>query len=253
MCFSVQSLPMAAHMLRYIEVKFGVRFDPVHHWNPHGIVGLSACCFAVPAACFLAVAFCLVRDVPRPYTWPTSFQIVAYWILSVQFAIVMVTCVMADYFFKRQGYRAFWGKVDVGHASGTFVACVICFALRCSAVATAALVSITVLAFAFSGLSTSFEQWVFRHTLWHVVGAAVAAYTALWQPPEAERILDNIPLSLKWSGIFYTAVILLTLLAYRLTPEAYRTALWNIGAKYANWQPAPPPVKMKSMDALLQA
>mmetsp|Transcript_147109 Transcript_147109/g.273994 ORF Transcript_147109/g.273994 Transcript_147109/m.273994 type:complete len:246 (-) Transcript_147109:72-809(-) len=245
---------MWQHLTRFIEKNIGVRLNPVHHWNPHDIVGLSAFFFAVPAACFQAVAICLVREVPRPYKWLTFVQIVAYFTLWLQFSMCILTCAMADYFYKRKGHIAFWGKVDVCHAFTTFLMCVICFALRCSALETTLLVIMTGIAFSFSGLSKSFEQWVFRHTLWHVVGSGIAAYTALWQPPEAARIDDHIEVWLLCSGSLYTAVVLLSLLAYRLTPQEYRTALWNFGAKYANWQPAPPPVNRKeSFDALLHA
>mmetsp|Transcript_15481 Transcript_15481/g.30463 ORF Transcript_15481/g.30463 Transcript_15481/m.30463 type:complete len:240 (+) Transcript_15481:49-768(+) len=224
-------------MLNWIEAQTGLQLDPVHHWGKHPMVGLSALCFAAPASAYLAVTLCLVQEVPKPYAPKTNIQIILYSVLSASFALVIVTCALADYYYKKKGHRALCGKVDVGVAVATFVMCVVDYSLRASALEVVALTSIVIAAFISSGLSRSFEEWVFRHSLWHVVAGAVATTGALRQPPEATRISGHIGQFLICTSITYGIVCAAFLLCCRILPKERREAIWSLGAQYANWQP----------------
>merc|ERR1712039_154267 len=106
-----------------------------------------------------------------------------YFVISCGLTLVVGTCSLADYFYKKQGHRARYGKIDITCAATTFVIIVIEFGTRSPILETIALLMLTIVSFAFSGLSRSTGQWVCRHSLWHLIGSAEAVYCALRRPP----------------------------------------------------------------------
>eukprot|EP00928_Gymnodinium_smaydae_P065324 TRINITY_DN48488_c0_g1_i1.p1 TRINITY_DN48488_c0_g1~~TRINITY_DN48488_c0_g1_i1.p1 ORF type:complete len:256 (-),score=32.50 TRINITY_DN48488_c0_g1_i1:17-784(-) len=218
----------------------GVRVASCHHWDPHPIVGLSALCFIQPAVAFFLVTLLILRVVPHPLSNATIVQLALYSILSLLFLAVTVTCALADYVYIKRGHRSSYGKIDIRLASATFVVCVFDFALRASLLETMVLVVVAMAAFMYSGQSTSFEQWVVRHTIWHVVAGADATYGALRLPPESMN-LQKYPVCV-WAisagcAAMMTLALIGTLLLNLFCLKEHRASLWARGAAYGDWIP----------------
>lgn len=214
----------------------GLRLEACHHWEPHLAVGLSALVFLAPAGALSAVALCLI-DARASHSFGTWVQLVLYSALSVLYIGVVVTCCLADYTYIRRGHRSTWGKLDYRWASITYVLSVLSFALRAPAHETFVLSVTPMCAFAFSGMSPSLQTWVFRHSLWHVVGAAIGTIGALRHVPEPATAEICM-----WSWLHTTettlyVAALIAFLALYLMPEATRHSLWNWGAARADWKP----------------
>uniref|UniRef100_A0A7S4PX72 Uncharacterized protein n=1 Tax=Alexandrium monilatum TaxID=311494 RepID=A0A7S4PX72_9DINO len=152
-----------------LEKVLGIRFVASHHWGPHPVVGLSALCFGVAASAFIAVEVCILCTVTRPYASGTALQLVLYPLLALEYTGAVATCGLADYVFIKRGHRSMYGRVDICWAAFVFFSSIGDFALRATLLETALLAGTAVAAFMFSGMSTSFEQWVCRHSFWHVV------------------------------------------------------------------------------------
>lgn len=169
-----KSLSRAPRMSKNaVEATFGIRFTSSRIWDPHPTVGLSSFWFGVPSCAFLAVAFCLPRVVVTPWGWPTTLHYVSYLCLGVSYAVAIFTCGLADYAYIRRGHRSFYGKVDVIWAAVVFMASNIDFLCRAGFLETACLSSVAMASFIFSGCSTTWPQWVFRHSLWHALCVCV--------------------------------------------------------------------------------
>lgn len=220
-----------------LEVALGLRFESAKHWDPHPLVGLSALFFVVPAVAFWAVVQCILEVKEPPYTPYTLLQVVLYPLLGLLFSCVSVTCLLADYVFIKRGHRSCYGRIDICLASLALVVCVLDFKLRASALETILLTLIAVAAFLFSGLSTSYRQWVFRHCLWHAVAGADATYGALRLPPEPDTLKRELGGYLVCVGFVYACLIGATLAALALLPATWRGRLWDTGANIASWQP----------------
>lgn len=220
-----------------LEKACGVRLPAIHHWGPHPLVGFSSLCFAAPAVSFLAVAVCIHSEVPPPRSDSTVIQLILYSIICFLFTGVIVTSNLADFTYIKRGHRSYYGKFDIRLASATFFICIFDFALRASLLETCVLVALTVAAFVFSGLSCSFEQWVFRHIFWHVAAAGISTYGALRLPPEEALIASHILRFIAGAGAAYFAILVAVLVVGFHTPKEKRAALWDFGAAYAAWQP----------------
>eukprot|EP00929_Paragymnodinium_shiwhaense_P088810 TRINITY_DN49117_c0_g1_i1.p1 TRINITY_DN49117_c0_g1~~TRINITY_DN49117_c0_g1_i1.p1 ORF type:complete len:230 (+),score=14.48 TRINITY_DN49117_c0_g1_i1:59-748(+) len=219
----------------------GLQIAACHYWESHPAVGMSAFCFAVPSAAFLAIFICLLHFVPRPYSAEVLIQVILYAILALMYTGAILTCALADYIYIRRGHRSYYGKVDIIFASIVFFTSVFDFWLRASFLETALLVAIAMASFMYSGISRSKDQWVFRHSLWHVVGGSIGTYGALRLPPASEHIGTAM------YGYVGVAVAVYAILAaaflfvsqFVLTAEC-RKGLWEQGAKYADWKLVPP-------------
>uniref|UniRef100_A0A7S1WPX2 Uncharacterized protein n=1 Tax=Alexandrium catenella TaxID=2925 RepID=A0A7S1WPX2_ALECA len=224
-----------------LEKALGIRFAASFHWDPHPVVGLSALCFGVASSAFLAVEVCILRTVEPPYSKGTPLQLFLYPLLALGYAGAVVTCGLADFVFIRRGHRSTYGKVDIYCAAAVFFLSVGDFALRASPAETAVLAGSAIAAFMFSGMSTSFEQWVCRHCFWHAAGGCIGTYGALRLAPEHARIADAV-----WFFAFvglgiYAAFASVALVCYfHFVPEGRRNELWNEGAKYAHWKSVVP-------------
>jgi len=115
------------------------------------------------------------------------------------------------------------------------------FALRASLLETSALVLAAISAFAFSGLSSSFQQWIFRHTFWHVAAGAIATYGALRLPPEETKIAAHVVQVAAALLTLYGVVAGVVLAAFLvLTDATRRLEIWTFGAQFADWEPVAP-------------
>eukprot|EP00927_Polykrikos_kofoidii_P066689 TRINITY_DN62246_c0_g1_i1.p1 TRINITY_DN62246_c0_g1~~TRINITY_DN62246_c0_g1_i1.p1 ORF type:complete len:235 (-),score=29.37 TRINITY_DN62246_c0_g1_i1:421-1125(-) len=224
-----------------VEAVTGASFTSAMYWDKHPLVGLSSICFGVPASTFFAVDICLLRFVPRPWSTETLVQFVLYGVLSVQYVVVVATCALADYVYIRRAHRSTYGRVDIVVATIAFLTSVLDFWLRASIAETILLASTAVAAFVFSGLSKSHEQWVFRHSLWHLVAGSVGTYGSLRLPPEGDRISENV---WHWAAgvacAYLASVFASLLLFFFLVPPSSRLALWDWGAHFAAWRPVTP-------------
>mmetsp|Transcript_21784 Transcript_21784/g.44100 ORF Transcript_21784/g.44100 Transcript_21784/m.44100 type:complete len:232 (-) Transcript_21784:210-905(-) len=224
-----------------LEKVLGIRFVASHHWNPHPVVGLSALCFGVAASSFIAVEVCILCTVTPPYAEGTLLQLLLYPVLAVSYLGAVATCGLADFVYIRCGHRSMYGKADIYWAAIVFFMSVGDFALRASMLETAMLSGTAVAAFMFSGMSASFEQWVCRHSFWHVVGGGIGTYGALRLPPERLRIADSVwGFACAGFGLYYALASAALVLYFHLVPESRRTELWNAGAKYACWKSVTP-------------
>jgi len=229
---------MARKYKNYVEAVTGVRFRSVHFWDRHPIVGLSSLCFALPAIAFLGIELCVFCVVPRPYTSQTGVQLVLYAVLCAGYSGVVVTSWLADYVYIRPGYRSYYGKVDISLASFMFAASIFDFVLRASLLETATLTAIALCAFVFSGTSASLQQWVFRHSLWHLTGGTIGMYAALRLPPEEPRISGRALAFVLAVLVGFASLVLAGLALSLPLSEERRAALWELGAKHAGWQKA---------------
>jgi len=229
---------MARKYKNYVEAVTGVRFRSVHFWDRHPIVGLSSLCFALPAIAFLGVELCVFCMVPWPYTNQTGVQLILYAVLCACYSSVVVSSWLADYVYIRPGYRSYYGKVDIRLASFTFATSIFDFALRASLLETATLTAIALGAFVFSGTSASLQQWVFRHSLWHLTAGAIGMYGALRLPPEEPRLLGRASVFVLAVLAGFASLILSGLALSLPLGEERRAALWDLGAKHAGWEKA---------------
>mmetsp|Transcript_133657 Transcript_133657/g.415679 ORF Transcript_133657/g.415679 Transcript_133657/m.415679 type:complete len:137 (-) Transcript_133657:92-502(-) len=134
-----------------------------------------------------------------------------------------------------------YGRVDICWAAVVFFSSIADFALRASLLETAMLTGAAVAAFMFSGMSTSFEQWVCRHSFWHVAAGAIGAYGALRLPPEHGRIAGDVwAFAFAFLGLYVTSASIAMVCYFHFVPESRRSELWDIGAKYACWKPVTP-------------
>eukprot|EP00928_Gymnodinium_smaydae_P070822 TRINITY_DN5457_c0_g6_i1.p2 TRINITY_DN5457_c0_g6~~TRINITY_DN5457_c0_g6_i1.p2 ORF type:complete len:254 (-),score=44.56 TRINITY_DN5457_c0_g6_i1:69-761(-) len=218
----------------------GLRATASQHWNPHAAVGLSALCFGPAACAFIAVLLAVRAEAPRPLATSTMLHCVTYFVLCTQYVAAILTCWLADYMYIRRGHRSFYGKVDIVHAGATFIVSVCDFVLRAPALEVAVVVGLVCAFFGYSGLSKSFEQWVFRHCLWHVGAGCIGVYGALRLPP------DHAVTAALARGIFIKLVVAYAIIGgcilgafYTLVPPDTRAALWKRGAHHANWTPVP--------------
>lgn len=216
--------------------KLGFRTQASHHWEPHLAVGLSALLFLAPAGAQSAVALCLI-DARVSHSLDTRVQLVLYSALSVLYTGAVVTCCLADYTYIRRGHRSTFGKFDIRWASLTYVLSVLSFALRAPAGETLVLALTPMFAFAFAGMSPSLRAWVFRHSLWHVVGAAIGTLGALRHVPEPATTEVCMWSWLQTTEMALYGAALVGLSALYLMPEATRRSLWNWGAAHADWKP----------------
>merc|ERR1712113_209815 len=90
-----------------------------------------------------------------------------------------------------------------GLAVPTFIVAVVDYSLRASMSEVFVLTCTVIASFVFSGLSRSFEEWVCRHSLWHLAAAAVATFCALRRPPDAALISGHVGLFLICTSIMY--------------------------------------------------
>ncbi|CAJ1337105.1 unnamed protein product [Effrenium voratum] len=205
------------------------------HWDPHFVVGLSCFGFAPGAAAFWAVFLCL-RESADPKDGGVLLQLVLYPILAVLYTLVVVASYCADYLFIKRLHRSFYGRVDIALASCTFFLSIFDFWLRATIWHTMLLVFIACSAFVWSGQSTSFEIWVWRHTWWHVVGGGIALYGALGHLPVPERILMDLPSKLILTEALYGLCIGLFLAGRHLAGKERLQRLWQSWAVHANWE-----------------
>ncbi|CAE8641172.1 unnamed protein product [Polarella glacialis] len=215
----------------------GFKSQACHHWDYHPLVGLSSLCFIPPASAFLAVWLCLLCTLEPPYPQELIAHLLLYPMLGLLFTIAIFTCASADCLYIRRGHRSWYGRVDIRLASGTLFVAICDFAFRASLLETAVLVLIAAVAFIYSGASTSFEQWVFRHSLWHVTAGAVATYGAFRQMPAGNVVAGRVlPYFLVAFGV-YALVALATLAFFSQLSSHYKAELWKRGAEYADWRP----------------
>ncbi|CAK0892486.1 unnamed protein product [Prorocentrum cordatum] len=227
---------------RNLAEVLGLRTTASLHWEPHAMVGLSSIFLLVPAVAFVSVARCITRCAPKPYSASTGLQLCLYVALALLFTFCCLTCFLADYAYIRRGHRSYYGKVDIRLATLTFFVCILDFGLRASPLETAILVCIAVCAFGCSGLSASTDQWVVRHSLWHVVAAADGTYGALRLPPEGALVGAHVWLDVLTVGCLYACATLAVVVAFRFAlSESSRGHLWDSGAKYADWRQVWPP------------
>lgn len=215
----------------------GLKSTAAQHWDPHVAVGLSSLCFAVPSAAFCAVPMCILQKVSTPFTPATNLQLVMYTALAVLYTLVMLTSCSADYIFIRNRHRSWYGKVDIILASITFFISMTDFAMRASALETMALTLIAVFFFIYSGASKSFEQWVFRHTIWHVVASCVATYGAFRNMPERSIIGKEIDAFFAgFCGVYATMAGLAIAGAWTLGSQQ-RAQVFAFFADFADYKP----------------
>lgn len=225
---------MANNLLEFL----GAKPTAWQHWDPHLAIGLSAICLGAPACAFLAIVVCILQVMPPPYSASVWVHLVSYSILCGLYGLAAVFCALADYVYIKQYHRSFYGKVDIMWASLTFFWSNADLALRAGPLEPAILSTIAVATFLFSGRSKSFDQWVFRHSFWHLVAGCLGVYGAFRLAPAAEVIaLVAWSTFLKFFGA-YAATALLAVLAWRRLPASLREAMWHRGAVYANWKMA---------------
>ncbi|CAK0848563.1 unnamed protein product [Prorocentrum cordatum] len=222
---------------RSLPELMGLRITASLHWTPHVMVGLSALLLLMPAIAFVAVLRCIARCAPNPYSTSTRLQLLLYAILAFLFTSCCLTCFLADYVYIRRGHRSFYGKFDIRLATLTFCLCILDFALRASFLETWMLVCISVSAFCYSGISTSTSQWVFRHSLWHLVAGSDGTYGAMRLPPEGAHVGARVWLDVFIVGCGSTFATLVIVAVFRFAlSESTRGKLWDWGAQYADWQ-----------------
>jgi len=206
-------------------------------WDPHPIVGLSSLLFALPAIVFFSVLATIVNNTSSPLDHLTVFHLWSYAILGVLFTCIIVTSALADCVFIKRGHRSRYGAIDVVTALTTFWVCIVDFASRAPPLEVLIVTFMAIIAHVFSGMATSFEQWVWRHCLWHVVAAAVPTYGALRCPPAEALIRDRLPMFVVYVGIAYTLTVMVVSLVCCMLPRAALQQFWEMGARHAHWQP----------------
>mmetsp|Transcript_15991 Transcript_15991/g.55593 ORF Transcript_15991/g.55593 Transcript_15991/m.55593 type:complete len:255 (-) Transcript_15991:265-1029(-) len=240
----------------------GFKASAYKHWDPNVVVGLSAFCLGIPSCAFLSVVICIVQAVTPPYGFETWIHLVFYAILCLFYSFAVILCALADFVFIRRNHRSYYGKVDIFWASLTFFASNVNFALRAGIVEPALCSVLAVAAFLYSGSSKSFDQWVFRHSLWHLIAGAVAAaigplefdtyptmigprigsgcigsYGAFRLAPEGPQTAAHIwPMFGIVLGAYLVAIAASLGLCAIFLPKALRTSVWEFGAKYACWK-----------------
>lgn len=200
---------------------WGLRSRASQFWGPHPIVGLSALCFAPPAAVQAAQGLCLhsrasVDD--RSLAMEVAVRVV----LCCMFTCNIVACSLADYFFILRGHRSRFGYFDIRLARLTLVVASLDFWRRNSLLETLVLVALAGLAFLFSGRSGSFNAWVFRHSLWHLVAGGILTYGALCRPSKPELLDLCFDHYLRIAAGCYAAAAALAVCAVLIAPGSLR-------------------------------
>mmetsp|Transcript_81299 Transcript_81299/g.206490 ORF Transcript_81299/g.206490 Transcript_81299/m.206490 type:complete len:230 (+) Transcript_81299:138-827(+) len=214
----------------------GFKASAYKHWDPHLVVGLSAFCLGIPSCAFLSVLICIVQAVTPPYGFETWIHLVFYAILCLFYSFAVILCALADFVFIRRNHRSYYGKVDIFWASLTFFASNVNFALRAGIVEPALCSALAVAAFLYSGSSKSFDQWVFRHSLWHLIAGCIGSYGAFRLAPEGPQTAARIwPMFGIVLGAYLVAIAASLGLCAIFLPKALRTSVWEFGAKYACW------------------
>lgn len=198
-------------------------------------MGFSALFYLAPAGATLAVVLCVFSNAQAPYSGDTQLHLVLYAMLSLLYAAVVVTCYLADYAYIRRDHRSAYGRIDIVTASGTFVISVISFLLRAPLHEALIMTATPCVAFVFSGRSSSFGTWVFRHSLWHAVGGVLGVVGALRHPPEPAIVQARV-----WKWLLATELALfdgagVALLVLAVLPAATRSSMWHWGAAHAHW------------------
>lgn len=227
-----------AHGGSLIEL-VGVKRSSIYHWDYHPLVGLSSLCFCPPASAFLAVWTCLLHHVSPPYSWELIAHLILYPFLGVGFIVVALTSLFADCLYIRRAHRSWYGKIDIRVASVLFFACILDFSLRASLIETAGLILLVVLAFIHSGNSSSFEQWVWRHSLWHVVAGGETTYGALRLMPGGGATSSRLRPYLVCFLALNATLAAMLLGALACLGAERRRALWERGASLADWHLVP--------------
>lgn len=206
-------------------------------WAPHPLVGFSSFCFIVPAIVFFSTATCIICHTNSPLDRLTVVHLWFYTILGILFTCATLTSALADYVFIKKGHRSVYGSVDVVTAITTFWVCIVDFALRAPLLEAVLLPVIAAIAHTFSGMSTSFKQWVWRHCLWHVVAGSISTYGCLRCPPAEDLLRDHLPWFLLYtSSVYILATFVLGLVCFML-PRGTTLQLWEMGARHAGWHP----------------
>lgn len=227
-----------AHAGSLIEL-VGIKRSSISHWDYHPLVGLSSLCLCLPASSLLAVWTCLVHHVSPPYSWELLLHLILYPFLGVGFILVAFTSLFADCVYIRRAHRSWYGKVDIRVASVLFFACILDFSLRAPVIETAGLVLVAVLAFIHTGNSSSFEQWVWRHSLWHVVAGGDATYGALRLMPGGDVTSSHLRPYLVCFLALNATLAAMLLGALACLGAERRITLWERGASWADWHPVP--------------
>ncbi|CAK9029252.1 Uncharacterized protein SCF082_LOCUS18707 [Durusdinium trenchii] len=221
-------------MRRTLFEELGLKSKSCRVWDSHVAVGLSCFAFAPSAAAFWAVFLCLVRvEIQEP---GILIQMILYPLLGCMYTLVVITSYLADFLFIKREQRSLYGRVDIAFASATFFLSMFDYYLRATFWETMMLVVIALAAFAWSGQSQSFEIWVWRHSLWHVIGGSVALYGALMHLPAADRILSQLPLQLLLMQSLYGLAICVFLVIRQNLDKKQQDELWSTWAVYADWQ-----------------
>merc|ERR1712194_3832 len=219
----------------------GIRISSSHHWGQHKAVGMSSLFFGIPSCAFVAINVSILdaasgkRPGAPPLTDELQAQVTRYWLLTLLYAGTIVTSGLADFVYIKRGHRSFYGKIDFVYAACVFLFSNYDFCLRAGPLETCVVSGIAVLAFLFSGSSKSFEQWVFRHSLWHGVAGAIGTYGAMThQPPE---YMDWHHWALFGLFLFFYSIFATMFVTAMLSCNVEFNGLKDRFAKYAAWTP----------------
>eukprot|EP00928_Gymnodinium_smaydae_P008547 TRINITY_DN13107_c0_g1_i2.p1 TRINITY_DN13107_c0_g1~~TRINITY_DN13107_c0_g1_i2.p1 ORF type:complete len:472 (+),score=34.59 TRINITY_DN13107_c0_g1_i2:172-1587(+) len=160
----------------------------MNHWDKSIPVGVSSIFFLFPALSYVTVAFALTKSGVR------SYQTVLYFVAAALYLCVIVTSFLACYWYLENGRTSTWATIDTAFSLSALVCTVASFAPRAPGTETLTLVVFAGNTWLKSRSSTTYEKWVVRHVLWHIVASAVASYAAFRRMPEGASK------SLPWSS-----------------------------------------------------
>jgi len=215
-----------------LELACGVRFTSSKHWSKHPLVGISSFFFGIPACAFASVGLCVVSSA-SPLSAETQRRVQSYAVLTLLYLGAVVTSGLADFVYIREGKRSWFGKVDVTYAAMVFFYSIYDFGLRAPFWKVMFLTTMAILAFGFSGLSSSRQSWIFRHTLWHFIAGCIGTYGAVQHPPQGT---DECSLLVPVVTVYILTVSVSLSIYYGLLPRELRTWMWQLGASRANWK-----------------